>query len=93
MAPYLRTRPGRFISACSPWTRVHSIAAIVPRSLGLQSIATSGQYEDLFVRMFTHPCANRYDELHPSEQTDRNIGKAIAAVVSRKSDEFTTWFS
>ncbi|GJE92178.1 carbohydrate esterase family 16 protein [Phanerochaete sordida] len=34
-----------------------------------------------------------YDELHPSEQTDRNIGKAIAAAVKRTSEQYTTWFS
>ncbi|KIP06146.1 carbohydrate esterase family 16 protein, partial [Phlebiopsis gigantea 11061_1 CR5-6] len=34
-----------------------------------------------------------YDELHPSEQTDRNIGKAIAGVIKRTSNKYATWFS
>ncbi|EKM54515.1 carbohydrate esterase family 16 protein [Phanerochaete carnosa HHB-10118-sp] len=34
-----------------------------------------------------------YDELHPSEQTDRNVGKAIAAAAKRTSEQYTTWFS
>jgi len=34
-----------------------------------------------------------YDELHPSEQTDRNIAKEIAEVVEGKQNRWTTWLS
>ncbi|KIP05085.1 carbohydrate esterase family 16 protein [Phlebiopsis gigantea 11061_1 CR5-6] len=34
-----------------------------------------------------------WDELHPSEQTDRNIAKNIAPAIQRTSEKYTTWFS
>jgi len=34
-----------------------------------------------------------YDELHPSEQTDRNIAKEIAEVIEGKQNQWTTWLS
>ncbi|KAL6302569.1 GDSL lipase/acylhydrolase [Sparassis latifolia] len=34
-----------------------------------------------------------YDELHPSQQTDGVIGKAIAAAITRTSDQWTTWLT
>ncbi|KAF5391336.1 hypothetical protein D9757_002048 [Collybiopsis confluens] len=34
-----------------------------------------------------------YDELHPSEQTDRNIAKEIAAVIEGKENRWTTWLA
>ncbi|EKM54516.1 carbohydrate esterase family 16 protein [Phanerochaete carnosa HHB-10118-sp] len=40
----------------------------------------------------TYP-VRRYDELHPSEQTNRNVGKAIAAAIRRTSERYTTWIS
>lgn len=36
---------------------------------------------------------SRFDELHPSEQADRQVAKAIAAAINRKTEQFTTWFS
>ena len=35
----------------------------------------------------------RFDELHPSEQADRQVAKAIAAAINRRTEKFTTWFS
>jgi len=34
-----------------------------------------------------------YDELHPSEQTDRVIAREIAAAIVRNSTQWTTWYS
>jgi len=34
-----------------------------------------------------------YDELHPSEQTDRNIAKEVAEVIEGKSNRWTRWLS
>jgi len=34
-----------------------------------------------------------YDELHPSEQTDRVIAREIAAAIVRNSTQWTTWLS
>ncbi|KDQ55497.1 carbohydrate esterase family 16 protein [Jaapia argillacea MUCL 33604] len=34
-----------------------------------------------------------YDELHPSEQSDRIVAREITAAIKRTSDEWTTWFS
>lgn len=35
----------------------------------------------------------RYDELHPSEQTDRNIAKEVAEIMEGKPNRWTTWLS
>lgn len=34
-----------------------------------------------------------YDELHPSEQADRIVGREVAAVLKGTSQNYTTWFS
>ncbi|CAL1698361.1 unnamed protein product [Somion occarium] len=34
-----------------------------------------------------------FDELHPSEQTDRVVAREVAAAIRRKSSKWTTWFS
>ncbi|THH33341.1 hypothetical protein EUX98_g827 [Antrodiella citrinella] len=34
-----------------------------------------------------------YDEVHPSEQTDRIIARELVAGIERRSDNWTTWFS
>ncbi|PIL25383.1 hypothetical protein GSI_13273 [Ganoderma sinense ZZ0214-1] len=34
-----------------------------------------------------------YDELHPSEQTDRIVAKAISDVIHRRSEQWITWLS
>ncbi|KAJ3773828.1 GDSL lipase/esterase [Lentinula raphanica] len=34
-----------------------------------------------------------YDELHPSEQTERNIAKEIAEVIEGKRNQWTTWLA
>ena len=36
---------------------------------------------------------HRYDELHPSEQTDRVVAKAISDVIHRRSEKWITWLS
>ena len=35
----------------------------------------------------------RYDELHPSEQADRQIARAIVDAIQFGSRRWTTWFS
>lgn len=35
----------------------------------------------------------RYDELHPSQQSDRNIAKEITAVMKGEYNQWTTWLS
>ncbi|TDL28575.1 carbohydrate esterase family 16 protein [Rickenella mellea] len=34
-----------------------------------------------------------WDELHPSEQSDRVVARQITNAIQRKSDQWTTWFS
>ncbi|KAI0093238.1 GDSL lipase/esterase [Irpex rosettiformis] len=34
-----------------------------------------------------------YDELHPSEQADRQVAKFVAGAISRQSDDWVTWLS
>lgn len=36
---------------------------------------------------------DRFDELHPSEQADRNVARHIANAIFGEDDPFTTWFS
>ena len=36
---------------------------------------------------------DRYDELHPSVQTERVVAKAISDVILRQSDQWITWLS
>ena len=38
-------------------------------------------------------CAGRYDELHPSEQSDRIVAHEIANTLTDKGSRWTTWFS
>lgn len=37
----------------------------------------------------------RYDELHPSEQADRQVAKFVAGAINRKpiSDKWVTWLT
>lgn len=35
----------------------------------------------------------RYDELHPSEQTERNIAREIAEVIEGKQNQWTRWLA
>jgi len=34
-----------------------------------------------------------FDELHPSEQTDRIVAREVSAAIHRQSSQWTTWFS
>lgn len=36
---------------------------------------------------------HRYDELHPSEQSDRVVAREIANILDGKGSEYATWFS
>lgn len=36
---------------------------------------------------------NRFDELHPSEQADRIVGREIASVIRGEKNRWTTWLS
>jgi len=35
----------------------------------------------------------RYDELHPSQQSDRIVAKEITAVMKGEYNQWTTWLS
>lgn len=55
-------------------------------SVGVPSLFAS-YVHDIIARLF------RFDELHPSEQTDRVVAREVAAAIRRKSSKWTTWFS
>lgn len=50
-------------------------------------------YEFLVTMFYAVLIRPRYDELHPSEQSDRVVAREIAGILEGKDSKYATWFS
>ncbi|KDQ55498.1 carbohydrate esterase family 16 protein [Jaapia argillacea MUCL 33604] len=81
--------PANYLNGTAPLNVtgcVHSCVLNVNESTGDPGVCTiaNGTDRDSFLW---------YDELHPSEQSDRIVAREITAAIKRTSEEWTTWFS
>ena len=70
-------------------------ARLALSSRGLIGIVTYGKVFASFASMVLTRffLSVRYDELHPSEQADRQVARAIVDAIQFGSRRWTTWFS
>ncbi|KAI0056358.1 GDSL lipase/acylhydrolase [Artomyces pyxidatus] len=83
------THPASYLNGTAPLNTTGAVNACVfqeNESLSDPGVCTTatGSAKDSFVW---------YDELHPSEQSDRIVAREIANVIQGKGSQYATWFS